>query len=174
MNQPEHSVEQRVCRHCAEPMQSKARVCPHCGLTQGLHFEIPNDWVAIVVFLAIGAATVWFMNALFGGGRDFAKFRGQIVVLSSQITTAENMEKSRVVTGILTNRTPYEWQRLEFDVRFYGSNGVLMDAFTDSSYYTVGPHDEHSFSVPLYRRQLRPGIMSHTVSVAAARQPSFW
>jgi hypothetical protein len=75
---------------------------------------------------------------------------------------------------MLTNKTAYPWAGLEFNIRFFGTNGSLIDSATGHETFVLQPHDEHSFTINLYGRRPRKGVVAHTVHVLAAKESNSW
>lgn len=165
------SGERKPCRHCAELVKPEARLCPYCGrLQKGIY--LPLDAVLMIFAAAFALGTFFFCAYLIEGGRDFAEDRGKLIVVSSRLSVDGSKEKRVTLSGIVTNQSDHAWSRLEFDVRFYATNGALIDVFESAGdWFSVGSHDEHSFSLNLFSYRIRQDYASHQVSVRSARDP---
>jgi hypothetical protein len=111
------------------------------------------------------------------GGRSFARHRADLAVLStslqvvkSRMNWAHTRDGTRIfVVGVLTNTSPVHWRGVEFDCRFFNTNGVMVDASTDYSRVTVCPQEAAAFRVSVAPTASTNDYASFAVSVSHAR-----
>lgn len=78
----------------------------------------------------------------------YADHVGSLKILQSQMFFKVTTNGPRIfITGMLTNQSPVAWRDIEFECRFQGTNGSLVDAYTSRSYMTVQAHDDCAFRV---------------------------
>jgi hypothetical protein len=71
---------------------------------------------------------------------------GSLQILQSKMFFKNTTNGPRVyITGILTNQSQIAWHDIEFECRFLGTNGNLIDAYTAQGYLTVQPTDDGAF-----------------------------
>lgn len=165
----------KICPLCAETIKEAAKICPHCRKSQRRWLYCSeNDLLAIATILIfIGAVILTFK--VFTGSRNFSSSRDKIEVLNSQLAVDVSSESTNVVvSGILTNRSDYAWQMIEFEVRYLNDSGKLVDVDSGSEGFTVLPHSDHSFHLTLYSRKSIPEHASHKVIIRSASDPGTW
>jgi len=78
----------------------------------------------------------------------YAEHVGSLQILQSKMFFTDTTNGPRIyITGILTNRSQIAWHDIEFECRFLGTNGSLIDAYTSRSYSTVQANDDGAFRV---------------------------
>jgi hypothetical protein len=108
----------------------KAKKCPYCQRGQNVFSMI--FWYPIlsiigffIPFIIIGCI---FAN-MFNKGKDFTPYRNQITISSSELRFGEKQSGETVaVVGTMSNSSPIPWKEIQFEVRFYDSNGKIIDA----------------------------------------------
>lgn len=165
----------KICPLCAETIKAAARVCPHCRKIQrrGL-FITKYDLLALAMPLLV-LGTFFLLDQMFAKGRSFSPSRDKIEVLSSQMMVGDcGYSTNVVVSGILTNRSDYAWQMIEFEVRYLDGSGKIIDVDSGSDGFTVLPHSDHSFHLTLYSRQSIPEHTSHKILIRSATDQNAW
>jgi hypothetical protein len=169
-------AETKVCPHCAETIKAAARVCPNCRYWQkkwSLYNPKIITALGLVVmtgyFIGIGI----FMDQLFGSKHDFAEFRDQIVVVSSQVnhrTWSSNLWVT--VVGVATNRSECSWKNVGVEAQFFDKSGNMIDAITaDTEYrgFAILPHGEAAFKIEGKATRPPSEYASHKVFVRVAK-----
>jgi len=165
----------KVCPLCAETIKVAARVCPYCRKVQrSIFFATAHDVLPIVTALLFVGIVILLLN-IFAYGRDFSSSKDKITVLSSQLAIEATHDYTNVVVaGVLTNASDYSWILNRFEVRFFNTDGALIDADSSGSGITILPHAEASFRLTLYSRKSIPESSSHKVLVSSASEPGIW
>jgi hypothetical protein len=70
------------------------------------------------------------------------------------------------VTGVLTNQSPVPWKYVEFECRFFDTNGVMVDVGNATFPWTIQPQDDLAFRVSV--KPTRPATDYHTVKLAVS------
>src|SRR5260221_585354 len=114
------NVESKVCPLCAETIKAAAKVCPHCRHWQK-KFSLRNPLVAVTLFLTLYIAVVFFVvNRVFGPRENFAKYRDEIRVVSSQFSHRVSGSNVYVtVVGIITNCSGIGWKNFGVEAEFF-------------------------------------------------------
>ena len=69
-------------------------------------------------------------------------------ILESQMFFKDTTNGPRIyITGILTNQSQTAWRDIEFECRFLGTNGNLIDAYASRPSMTVQAKDDSAFRV---------------------------
>ena len=170
------SDNRRACPFCAEAIPQRARVCPRC-----------RQWLTIWSFrhpvtnsLVVGVPVLLLMGVLLNtllqrfdatmNPRPFyADAPDSLRVVESRMLWVETTNGPRIyVVGMLTNQSLVAWKDVEFQCRFFNTNGAMVDAAYPRAWLTILPHDEAAF-----RGVVTPGCergdyyqMSTTVSSA--------
>jgi len=147
------SGETKICPFCAECISGAAKLCPRC-----------RQWLSWRSFRhpAVGFVVVFGMMVFLGAGLDgvfrhflnpppfYSDFLGTLQVVQSRMTFLEASNNSHIyIIGVVTNQGPVAWHDLEFECRFYGTNGDLLDAYTAQSPVTVLAQDDGAFRLTL-------------------------
>ena len=99
----------------------------------------------------------------------YSDFPGSLRVLQSRMTWAETSEGPRLfITGLLTNQGPMAWQKVEFETRFFNSNGQMIDAANGVSYFTIQATNDSAFRTSIKPMLSPNNYDSFKISVSAA------
>ena len=143
----------KLCPFCAEKIPSPAKICPRCRQWISLR-SFRNPVVGLVVslcvlFVIVGSLS--FMFARFFGRFSnpppyYAEHIGSLKIISSEMFFKNTTNGPRIyITGMITNQSQIAWREIEFECRFLGTNGSLIDAYTSRSYSTVQGNDDGAF-----------------------------
>lgn len=175
------SAVTKECPICCEAIHARAKKCPHCHQWQSrVHTIVLHPAFGILcgmlpLFLIYGAGAWLFYRAANVESRDFTPYIGQMTVLESRISFFGNAEEPRVMTvGSLRNDSPHAWSNLEFDVKYFDSDGNLIDAASERTYKTVSAGGELAFAVTSQAHQPAEAYASQSVSVRWAEEPENW
>ena len=159
----------KVCPHCAETIKLAAVVCPHCRYWQK-KWSLYNPQVGVALWIIVCFAAIsffgFFYDRMFGQKEQFATYRNEITVVSSQysqrISTSgcdSNASMYVTVVGMLTNQSEITWKDVSVEAQFLDKSGKQFDAITVNAdgYHGVGilPHGEAAFKIE--GRAARPG-----------------
>jgi hypothetical protein len=139
------------CPFCQEAIRPAAKICPRCR--QWLTWRsFRNPFVGVIAMLAIVAvAAICIMGLLqrtINPPPYYVDSPAALQVLDSQMFFRNTTNGPRIyITGILTNQSQIAWREIEFECRFFGTNGNLTDAYTARSYSTVQAADDSAFRV---------------------------
>jgi hypothetical protein len=79
--------------------------------------------------LTIG--TSLFLKRISNPQPEFTEHRKGIVVAESKLVSERGENENWVIVfGVVTNQTQFGWKGLEFDCRFFDTNGTMVDAKT--------------------------------------------
>jgi hypothetical protein len=156
----------------------KAKKCPYCQRGQNVFSMI--FWYPIlsiigffIPFIIIGCI---FAN-MFNKGKDFTPYRNQITINSSELRFGEKQSGETVaVVGTMSNSSPIPWKEIQFEVRFYDSNGKIIDAMQQKGYSDEIPANGSSaFKVSMLREFPKEQYTKYDVVIISARDAhSLW
>lgn len=150
-----NNESKKTCPFCAETIPAAAKICPRCRQWISLR-SFRNPVVGLITGLCImfvcGSCMVFMFSRLFSHIGNpppyYADHVGSLQILQSQMFFKNTTNGSRIyVTGILTNQGQIAWHDIEFECRFLGTNGSLVDAYTGRSHSTVQAKDDSAFRV---------------------------
>jgi len=101
----------------------------------------------------------------------YSDFPNAIRILESRMQWAETSDGLYVfITGVVTNESSAAWRNVEFDTRFYDSNGRLIDAVEGyGGSFTVLPDNDAAFRVSTRPLLSSNNYSSFKISVSNAR-----
>jgi hypothetical protein len=176
-------IEQtKVCPLCAETIKVMAKVCPHCRYWQPRKWSLNNPvfmqslaslFVALAIFGAI-IGLCYFLENLLGSKRDFAPYRNQIGVVSSEVSFKMSGSNLTVfVVGVLTNKTEFSWKNIGLEAQLFDKNGKLIDVIqaSDNTYngVIILPHSEAGFKIQSKATKEESDYATHEVIVGTGK-----
>lgn len=169
--------EKRTCPFCAEVIKTEAKLCPHCrqwltmkSFRHPLISLLVHGIPSAVILLGFVIIMFSMIDSLGNPRPYYSEFPDSLKILESHMNWAETGNGLRIyVTGVLTNTSPIPWRDGEFDCRFFGANGVMVDADTGYGHIDVCPHDESAFRVSIVPTARTNDYASFKVFVGNAR-----
>lgn len=115
--------------------------------------------MALMLAILIGCAV--FVMGIFNRSINpppyYVDSPSALQITQSQMFFRDTTNGPRIyITGMLTNQSPVAWRDLEFECRFFGTNGNLTDAYPARSHMTVLANDDAAFRIsvsPFKERQ---------------------
>ena len=167
----------RICPFCAETIHAEAKVCPRCRQwlsLRSLRHPITALLVTGVPGLAVCAAFAWIAISGFGRLLDprprYSEVPGALEILESRMNWLEATNGPTIyVTGILTNQSAVAWKDLEFECRFFDTNGVMVDVGNAPFLWTIQAQDDLAFRVRVTPVRPATDYDSVRLLVSAAR-----
>ncbi len=105
----------------------------------------------------------------------YTEFRDSLRVLEYRMNWVEKDKQPLIyVTGILTNQGPVAWKEVEFECRFYDTNGLMVDVYNAHGYFTIFPNDDRAFRVSVSPLRPSQDYVSLKLSVSTARNIKGW
>mgnify|MGYP000895090205 CR=1 FL=1 len=142
---------EKLCRYCYEPLDPRAKRCPHCRIQQTrLAWLLHPAVLALLMFspLVFMVATGAFVHQKFGPGKDFSRYRHQLVAVETRMEPGRKDESTvLLVTGKLENRSRIPWEEIETECRFLDADGKLIDVNNDYHSLSVQPGENRSFAI---------------------------
>src|SRR5438309_18758 len=122
------AAETKICPLCAEAIKAAAKVCPYCRKSQRRWaFCTIYDVTAVFALLSLLGALL-LVIAWLNRERTFVPSRDRIEVLNSQFgVDASDSNTNVVVSGVLSNCSPYDWKVDSLEVRFFNKDGKMID-----------------------------------------------
>ena len=172
----------RTCPFCAEAIESKAKLCPHChqwltlkSFRHPLVSLLVPVFAVVVLIVAMMVSLLSLMERLQNPRPYYSEFPNSLRIIDSRMNWVQTADGRRIfLTGVFTNTSPIAWKDAEFDCRFFDAKGVMVDAGTSSGYFTICPHDDAAFRVSLVPTALTNSYASFKVSIGNARNVNAW
>lgn len=172
----------RICPFCAETIEAKAKLCPHCHqwLTwKSFRHPVVSMLVHIVpvtiIYVTLIVAMLSSIDHMMYPKPYYSEFPNSLKVLESHLNWAKTSNGLRIyLTGVLTNSSPVAWRSTEFDCRFFDSHGLMLDACVGQSYGTVLPSDESAFRVAIIPIAPTNEYASFKIFINNARNTKSW
>ena len=179
MTEPEQN---KICPHCAETIRSAAKVCPHCRHWQR-RWSLQNPAVGMTLWCLVSIAILTllgtFYEKAFGPKQEFAAYRDEISIVSSQFSQRNSGSNLLVtVVGTITNHSVIGWKDVGVEAQFFDKAGNLIDALTvnanDYHGVVILPHGETAFKIE--GRASRPAndYETNRLSVRWAKDADAW
>jgi hypothetical protein len=105
---------------------------------------------------------------------------GSIKIVDSRMNWVEKekepsgRENLIYITGVITNQSPVAWRHIEFECRFFDTNGTMIDAANGFTYFTIQPNDSSAFRVSVAPTAPTNQYASFKVSATTARNVKGW
>src|SRR6185369_1516351 len=114
---------------------------------------------------------VGMMRRTFNPPPYFTDSPAALKILDSQMFFKDTTNGPRIyITGILTNQSQIAWHAIEFECRFLGTNGNLIDAYSTQSYgTTVQANDDSAFRVTVVPIRNFQDYANLKISISNAR-----
>ncbi len=176
MNTSSPNQTTKACPFCAETVSSAAKVCPRCRQWLSL-WSLRNPVVGVCLMM-ISTMTFFFVmgEALiktitrFSPPPYYEEFPNALQVLQSRMNWIETKDGPRIyLTGILTNQSPITWHGVEFECRFFDTNGAMVDAASAHGSVTMRPNDDSAFRASVAPSGASNDYRSFKIMVSTAR-----
>jgi len=174
--------EKKICPFCAEAISVRAKLCPRCR--QWLTWRSFRHPVVYFLFHVLPVTVLWGVLMIVAFSKlsqlgnpkpYYSQFPNSLKILQSRMNWAQTQNGLRIyIAGVLTNTCPVPWKDVEFDCRFFDSQGVMLDADTGQSYLTVPPYDDSAFRVAIIPSAPTNEYTSFKISVGSARNAAGW
>jgi hypothetical protein len=175
-------ADTKVCPFCAETIKAAAKVCPHCRHHQK-KWSLQNPGIVmtlsalVLTAYLIGFGT--FYEKAFGPKEQFATYRSEISVVSSQFSqriSGSNLLST--IVGTLTNHSDVAWKDVGVEAQFFDHAGKLIDAITvnadDFHGVTVLPRGEAAFKIEGKASHPADDYGTNSVTVRWAKDVNAW
>jgi hypothetical protein len=170
----------KICPHCAETIKAAAKVCPHCRYWQKRwSLYNPQMLATVWIIICIGAmgGLGAFFDKVFGPKEQFATYRDDIAVASSQFShriSASNLMNT--VVGTLTNRSEFTWKEVSVEAQFFDKSGRQIDAIPSRDFGSLAvlPHGEVAFKIEGQASRPEADYNSYKAVVRWAKDADAW
>jgi hypothetical protein len=168
--------ETKVCPLCAEIIQQKAIVCPHCRHWQKKwSFANPRlqGFCSVAMLLTVWVCASLFLERLFKS-EPFGPHLGEISVVSSDYS--QKISNSNLVItaiGVLTNSGRLDWKDIGVEVQFFDKSGKMIDVISAQGVYNqihLLAHSQAGFKVETKAACSLPDYVKHKVFVRWAKE----
>jgi hypothetical protein len=106
---------------------------------------------------------------------DYTEFLGSLKIIESRMNWVPMTNGLRIyVVGIMTNQSEYPWRDVEFECRFFDTNGILVDAAPARGSFVIEPKIETAFRVSIIPARGTNDYASYRISISTARNPRSW
>ena len=173
----------KVCPLCAETIKTAAKVCPHCRRWQK-KWSLQNPQIGLTLYalicFAVFGCLATFVDKLFGPKEEFAIYRNDITVVSSQFSHRVSGSESNIyftVVGTLTNQSNIAWKDAMVEVQFLDKTGQLIDVIKANADYggvVILPHGEVAFKVEGKAARPVSDYVAHKAVVRWAKDVHAW
>jgi hypothetical protein len=100
----------------------------------------------------------------------FSEMPESLRVLDAQMSWVETTNGPRIyVIGMLTNQSQVAWKDVEFQCRFFGTNGVMIDASYPGARLTILPGSDAAFRGTVTPACAKSDYHAMTTTVSSAR-----
>jgi len=147
------NTETKTCPYCAEAVKAQARVCPRCR--QWLAFRSLRNpafasWVIsgifILAYLPLVILLLVRMDQSFNPRPLYHESPQKLRLTESRMSWKQFDSGFRIVlTGVVTNESNIPWEDLQFECRFFDTNGTIIDVGNTYGRTTAQPHDDAAF-----------------------------
>jgi hypothetical protein len=127
------------------------------------------------IMIVLGVAGLNALDRIQNPQPNYTAFPRALRVTESRMNWAQTKDGLRIyMTGILTNQSPVAWKDVEFECRFYDTNGVMVDAAHSHGSLTVHPNDDTAFRTVVIPSAATNDYTSYKLSVTTARNAKAW
>jgi hypothetical protein len=177
------SENPKNCPFCAEIIPAAAKLCPRCRQWLSLRsFRHPVVIICVgfVFFFGMGFAISTFFARLVNPPPYYDRYLGSIRLVESRMNWVERQKEPSgkenliYITGIVTNQSPIAWRHVEFECRFFDTNGTMIDAQNSFSYFTLQANDNSAFRVSVAPTAPTNQYASFKIFVSTARNTKGW
>ena len=140
-----------LCRYCCEPIDPRAKRCPHCRTQQTrwaylLHPAVPA--LLVLSPFVLFAVTGICFHRMFGPGKDFGRYARQLVAVDTRMEHNEEGDSHAIfVSGMLLNDSRVHWEDVEIECRFLDANGNMIDVSNDLHTFAVRAGGSRGFLI---------------------------
>jgi hypothetical protein len=123
-----------------------------------------------IVLLPFAFSMYMFAN-MFNKGEDFTPYRDQITISDSELKFGEKKSSETVaVIGTMSNKSSVPWKDVQIEVRFYDSNGKMIDSEQQKDYpFEVPENGNAAFKVSTLREFPKEQYVKYDVSIISAK-----
>jgi len=102
----------------------------------------------LVCYFALLGMALNGLGRMFDPRPHYSEALGALQILEPRMNWLDATNGPQIyVTGILTNQSPVAWKDLEFECRFFDTDGVMVDVGNASFMWTIQAHDDLAFRV---------------------------
>lgn len=170
--------ETKTCPVCAEEIKRAAKLCPRCRQWQtrfGIRHPATLSLLLVLCLCVLAIGFVAFLLRISNPKPRYEDFHGLVKVTESRMTPLQtDKDRLLVIVGLVTNQTSFSWKEVQFDCRYFDTNGTLIDAKTGFGTGAIYGHGESAFRVDLKVARPFSDYASHTIAVKAARNAAAW
>ena len=119
---------------------------------------------------------IFVLDNIFSPGRDFEKFKNQVVVINPEMHFGQTTNGSFISTiGQIRNGSPYSWKDIQLEVQYFDKDGRMIDTHTENRYGDVTPPgDVQAFRIRSLADKPEAAYVSEKIFVRAAKDSSKW
>jgi RNA polymerase subunit RPABC4/transcription elongation factor Spt4 len=172
------STETKPCDDCAEPIRVAAKVCPYCRRLQSpwrLKKQL-EAWLSLVFMVLMFFGGMIWLQHLLGPGRDFEKFKGQIVIINPEMHFSQMTNGNFISTiGQIRNESPYAWKDFQLEVQYFDNDGRMIDTRTENRYGDLLPAGEtQAFKIRGPADKAETAYSTQKIFVRSAKDSRKW
>jgi hypothetical protein len=100
----------------------------------------------------------------------YSEFLDSLRIVESRMNWVQTKDGRRIyLVGIITNQSQVAWRDVEFQCRFFDTNGVMVDASSARGWLTIRPNDDSAFRATVTPGRSTNDYDSYKLSVSTAR-----
>jgi hypothetical protein len=142
---------EKQCPFCAEYIKAAAKVCPRCRQwlsMRSFRHPLVGTTMGLVLLMLTAAGFLGMMHRLVISPPNYTDSPAALQIIQSQMFFKDATNGPHIyITGILSNQSQTAWRDIEFECRFWGTNGDLTDAYNARCAMTILPNDDGAFRV---------------------------
>jgi len=125
-----------------------------------------------VLFIGFGVAALTKLDRTLYPAPYYTDFPNSLRVVESRMDLIETSNGLRIyIIGVLTNQGPLAWKGVEFECRFFDTNGVMVDAAHPVPYLTIQPTSDTAFRAVATPVLATNYYATYRLTVSTARNP---